>query len=259
MSDAVAPSTWRFHKIGLLVTGKGEEQFLPALFRVLTQAKTCTFKVWRRIPQLSPISSETRLEKMTGTKKVLPDANDEAIGIAARTWLEQDASNLLLLIDDLEHARREKIRDVFRRYRTALDTLLRPEQRARASVHFLVNMLEAYYFADAAVVNAVLGTNLVDHAGDVEEIRHPKNELTALCSDFKEVTHGKAIVQRLDIEHVLGNPQTCASLRVLFGWCVQATGGELGARFRLDTGIHDVVTGPQLGSSPSGDRGGSQA
>lgn len=63
---------------------------------------------------------------------------------------------------------------------------------------------------------------------------------------FDEVTHGEAIVERLDVEHVLGNPETCASLRVLFGWCVQATGGEVGARFCLDTGIHDVVTGPQL-------------
>jgi hypothetical protein len=107
-------------------------------------------------------------------------------------------------------------------------------------------MLEAYYFADAAAVNAVLGTSLVDHAGDVEELRHPKNDLKKLYPGFDEVIHGEAIVKRLDVEHVLGNPQTCASLRTLFGWCVQATGGTVGASFCLDTGIHDVVTGSQL-------------
>ena len=46
-----------------------------------------------------------------------------------------------------------------------------------ASVHFLVNMLEAYYFAHAAATNGVLGTELEDFEGDVESIRHPKNDL----------------------------------------------------------------------------------
>ena len=129
--------------------------------------------------------------------------------------------------------------------------MLGPEQSARASVHFLVNMLEAYYFADTAAVNAVLGTDLSDHPGDVEDIRHPKEDLKKLYPGFDEVTHGGAIVKRLDVEHVLDEPLTCASLRVLFGWCVQAMGGEPGSRFRLDTGIHDVVTGPQLGQQPA--------
>lgn len=257
MPETVAPSSWRFYKIGLLVTGKGEEQFLPELFRVLTRAGTCSFKVLRRIPQLSPISSPKRLRQtMKGDGRGLQSLDAE-IGRAARNWLEQDASNLLLLIDDLEHARREKIHDVFRRYRTALDTMLRPEQRDRASVHFLVNMLEAYYFADAAAVNAVLGTSLADEVEDVENIHHPKNDLKKLYPGFDEVIHGEAIVKRLDVEHVLDDPQTCATLRVLFGWCVQATGGELGARFHLDSVVRDGVTGSQL--SPSGDRGGSQA
>lgn len=255
MPETAAPSSRRFYKIGLLVTGKGEEQFLPHLFRVLTPTKTCSFKVLRRIPQLSPIRSEKRLSQiMKGDGRSLPSLDTE-IGLAARTWLGKDTDKLLLLVDDLEHARREEIREVFGRYRTLLDTMLSPEQRARASVHFLVNMLEAYYFAHAAAVNTVLNTNLVDHAGDVEEIRHPKNDLKKLYPGFDEVMHGEAIVKRLDVEHVLGNPQTCTSLRVLFAWCVQAMGGELGTRFCLDSVARDGVTGSQLASP--GDQEGS--
>lgn len=179
MADA-ALSSWRFYKIGLLVTGKGEEQFLPVFLRALTGAGTCNVTVVRRIGQRQPITAPKRRLAMVGTGKVIPTRDEEEIGLPARKWLTDDASKLLLLVDDLEHDRRGAIRDVFARYRTALDTMLSPAQRARASVHFLVNMLEAYYFADADAVNAVLNTNLADHAGDVEEIRHPKNELKAL-------------------------------------------------------------------------------
>jgi hypothetical protein len=248
MTDVAAPAPWRFYKIGLLVTGKGEEQFLPKLLRALTRAGTCSFQVLGRIRQRSAITSQKRTIAMVGTGKVIPTEDEQAIGLPARSWLQSDPNRLLLLVDDLEHDRSDARRAIFARYRTALDTMLRTEeQRARASVHFLVNMLEAYYFANAAAVNAVLGTSISDHVGDVEEIRHPKNELKALHRGFDEVAHGRDIVERLDAERVLDDPATCASLRVLFGWCVLATGGELGPRFRLDSGVHDVVTGPQLG------------
>lgn len=247
MTEAAAYS-WRFYKIGLMVTGKGEEQFLPALLRSLTRSGTCSFQVVNRIRQRSAITSEKRRITMVGTGKVIPTEDEKEIGLKARDWLLADPGKLLLLVDDLEHDRRDQRRAIFDRYRTALDTILRSEeQRARASVHFLVNMLESYYFGDAAAVNDVLGTDLSDHAGDVETIRHPKNDLKALYPGFDEVTHGQTIVERLDLEHVLDDPETCASLRVLFHWCVQATGGELDPRFRLDSGVHDVVTGPQLG------------
>ena len=36
---------------------------------------------------------------------------------------------------------------------------------ARAAVHFPVNMLEAYYFADAKAVNQALNTDLEDLGG----------------------------------------------------------------------------------------------
>jgi len=57
---------------------------------------------------------------------------------------------------------------VFRRYRDAVDALLDPEEKSRAAVHFLVNILEAYFFADAQAVNKALDLPepLQDHDGD---------------------------------------------------------------------------------------------
>ncbi len=209
-----------FYKIGLLVTGKGEEKFLPKLLRSLAQSGRCHFKVIRRIPQLSPITSPKRVLKMVGTGKTITN-KDQEIGLAARVWLNGD-EKLLLLVDDLEYDRRPIQQAIFDRYRGALDTMLDEHQSARASVHFLVNMLEAYYFADTEAVNSVLGTEIADHDGDVEEIRHPKNVLKNLHSRFREIEHGEAIVGQLDVVHVLDNPQTCSSLRGLFAWCIRS-------------------------------------
>jgi hypothetical protein len=247
MSEADPLSSWRFFKFGLLVTGKGESEFLPELLRVLTDSGRCSFEVVRRIGQRSPITSQKRQLKMVGSGKDITTRDETDIGIPARNWLD-GPNKLLLLIDDLEHDRRGAIREVFGRYRAALDTMLQTkEQRARASVHLLVNMLEAYYFADVAAVNAVLGMSLSDHVGDVEDIPHPKNKLKKLHPDFDEIRDGEAIVRQLNVEHVLDNSETCGSLRVLFAWCVQSMGIAFGARFRLDSGAYDLVTGAQLG------------
>ena len=48
------------------------------------------------------------------------------------------------------------MQEVFGRYRAALDTVLSEDQARRAAVHFFVNMLEAYYFADTRAVNSML-------------------------------------------------------------------------------------------------------
>jgi hypothetical protein len=242
------PSAWRFYKVGLLVTGKGEAKFLPKLLRTLSASSACHFQVLRKIDQRLPITSRERQLKMAGTGKAIPTKDEEEIGFRARKWLGDDPAKLLVLIDDLEHDRRGQRGPIFDRYRGALDAiLLSGEQRTRASVHFLVNMLEAYYFAHVDAANAVLGTSLSDHAGDVEEIRHPKGELRRHRPGFDEVVHGELIVGRLDLDRVLGNPETCASLRTLFAWCALATGGTPDARFCLDSGAYDITTGPQLG------------
>ena len=111
---------------------------------------------------------------MLGSGKRIPDRDAENVGLPARSFLSSD-DRYVLLIDDLEAKRAGNIQQVFDRYRRALDASLTENQTHRASVHFLVNMLEACYFADTQAVNAVLGTNLVDLEGDVETIRNPKS------------------------------------------------------------------------------------
>jgi Domain of unknown function (DUF4276) len=241
------PSTWSFFRIALLVTGKGEEQFLPSLFRSLEAEGHCAFRVGRRIPQLRPRRSAK--QKRVGTRRKM-DANDERIGLAARAFLH-NGYHYVILVDDLEHDFRDQAEAVYQRYRTALDTILEPDGlSSRASVHFLVNMLEAYYFADAAAINAVLGTEMADFEGDVETIRHPKNELKRLHPGFDEVEHGGTIIAGLDVPHVLSNPETCRSLRTLFGWCSRAIGREFTDVYQLANGSYFEVTRPQIDSLP---------
>lgn len=241
----VSEPGWRFVHFGLLVTGKGEQQFLPDFFRALTASGRCTFEIIRGVQQLSPRASEqSRPLTALGTGKRLP-SRDEEIGIAARSFLKKKNDAYVLLVDDLEHARREQHQEIFERYRGSFDTMLR-EESWRASVHFLVMMVEAYYFAHADAVNQVLGTALSDHEDDVESIRHPKNQLKKVYPGFREVAHGKEIVKRLDLEHVLGDPNTCASLRTAVAWCWKAMGLPDTQRFRLDTGRLHAVTSPQL-------------
>lgn len=247
MNETTAEPSLRFFKIGLIVTGKGERSFMPTFLSALTHSGRCTFKVLSKIVQLSPVTSQKRKLNMVGTGKKIPDKDAAKIGIEARIWLNESDNNLVLLIDDMEYDRRKSKQAVYDRYRYALDTmLLSQNHRDRASVHFLVNMLEAYYFADTSAVNAVLGTSLSDCEGDVEDIRHPKNDLKDLCHGFDEVKHGESIVKKLDLEHVLDNPKTCGSLRVLITWCQKSMGIEPDSRFRLDNGVHADVTSVQL-------------
>ncbi len=240
-------STWSFYRVSLLVTGKGEEEFLPKLFRSLEAEGHCAFRVARRIPQLRPITSARKKERMVGTGQRIAD-RDEEIALSARRYLS-GGFDYLIIVDDLEHDHREKAAEVFRRYRLALDTILDPMGwKDRASVHFLVNMLEAYYFADAAAINRVLGTELVDHVGDVETIRHPKNDLKKIILGFDEIKHGRSILEQLNVIHVLSSPSTCRSLRTLFGWCSKAIGREFTDVYELRNGCYFEVTRPQIDS-----------
>ncbi|NET01539.1 MAG: DUF4276 family protein [Sphaerospermopsis sp. SIO1G1] len=150
-------------------------------------------------------------------KRNLPH-QDQNIFLQARTFLAKNQCRYVLVIDDLEKDRIDIALQVFQRYREALDTLS-PEQKKRASVHFLVNMIEAYYFADAQAINTVLGTDLKYHLEDVEKITHPKNRLKKLHPGFDEKEDGGEIIKRLRIEHILSRSDACASLRTLFYWC----------------------------------------
>lgn len=212
-----------FSHFGLIVTGRGEREHLPKLFRSLMATGICTFKVIRFIGQRGPITSPKRKLKMVGSGKIIPDRDEQEIGLPARRYLNADQCHLVVLVDDLERDRRAQAQQVFDRYRLALDTMLTDDQKRRAAMHFLVNMLEAYYFADARAVNAVLGLDppLEDYQGDVEAISNPKADLKRLYPGFKEVDDGERILDCIDIEHVLSRPDTCAWLRTLFAWCVK--------------------------------------
>ncbi len=243
------PQCTYFH-FGLIVTGETEQQHLPKLFKSLMEAGICTFEVIRRVGQLKVITSVERL-KALGNGKDIPSI-DAKIGLAARKYLMTDVCHFVLLIDDLEYDRRDQAQQVFDRYRLALDTVLNTLKH-RASVHFLVNMLEAYYFADAQAINAILKISLSDDEGNVEEIRHPKNKLKGLYSCFDAIKHGGAILDKINIEHVLSRPNTCASLRTLFAWCIKVLAkysdfdpASFDDKYRLHEGKLSEITGTQL-------------
>ena len=238
----------KFFKFGLIVTGKGEAEFLPELLRPLCSAGNCHFRVLARVGQLSPRTSPRRVLHTVGSARPIPTKDVEQIGMPARRHVQSGDDAFVLVVDDLESDRREARPQVFQRYREALDSPLGPHY-ARAAVHFLVNMLEAYYFADVEALRHVLGLALPEHDGDVEEIRHPKRELKLLVEGFDERRDGARIVARLDLERVLSRPSTCASLRTLVAWCFKQMGQPRGDRFCLGSGIYDRVTGRQLSDS----------
>lgn len=236
---------------GLIVTGVGEREHLPKLFHSLMATGVCTFEVIGRTGQRSPITSVKQKLKLVGSGKTIPDKDATEIGLLARRYLNAGPCHLVLLIDDLEHDRRASAQEVFNRYRLALDTMLPIAQRHRAAIHFLVNMLEAYYFADATAINAVLRPlpPLEDYTGDVETIIHPKNDLKRRFPGFDEVQHGGAILDHLDVERALSRPDTCAWLRTLFAWCVKALerspvyeAVSVSGKYRLHDGIMSTVT-----------------
>jgi hypothetical protein len=114
-------------------------------------------------------------------------------------------------------------------------------------------MLEAYYFANASAINAALNLGLVDHAGDVETIPHPKGKLKQRYSGFDEVEHGGQILTHLNIEHVLSRAETCSSLRTMFAWCVQILSASpfcdtsaLAEKYCLQQGQLSDITSGQL-------------
>lgn len=246
-----------FCHFGLIVTGESERHHLPKLFRSLMETGVCTFQVIRFIGQRRPITSEKKILRMVGTGKVIPDRDEHEIGLPARRYLNSDECRFVMLIDDLEHDRRDQAQQVFERYRLALDTILRMDQKYRVAVHFLVNMLEAYYFADANAVNIALALTppLEDYPEDVEDIPNPKGELKKLYPGFREVGDGGRILDHLNIEHVLSRPNTCASLRTLFAWCSKVIEQHpdyqsflLANKYRLEDGRLSELAQPQIDS-----------
>ena len=244
--------TWKSVKIGFLVTGKSELG-VDKFFRQLATTGGCHFPAHRWIKQYrlkkeaptKPIKPLTPID----SKKKVPDKYFSDIGVPAR----QLNCDFVVLIDDLEHDWRDRQSDVYGLYRDALNSAF-PKSPSKASVHFFVNMLESYYFADHETTNAVLGTALSEHPDDVEDIRHPKNLLKGLVPQhnsgrtFDEVQDGQAIMANIRLETVLQKPQHCRSLRTLVKWLVtaaQTTPPELESP--LNGELHPV-TKDQIGS-----------
>ena len=243
---------WAFLHFGLIVTGDTEWEHLPKLFRSLMATRVCHFEVIRKIEQRSPITSRKRRPPVVGTDQMIERKDELEIGLPARGYVNRSGCHFVLLMDDLEHNRRDQAQQVFDRYRTALDTVL-DTLRHRASVHFLVYMLEAYYFADAQAINAVLGTALSDYEEDVETIRNPKSDLRQIHPSFTEIDDGGEILDQINIERVLSRPNACASLRTLFAWCVEILAQhpnfarvDFYDKYRLHDGELSDITGTQL-------------
>lgn len=236
-----------FVRFGLFVTGKGEAQFLPRLFRVFHSLAPngCHFEVLARINQRRPRSQGRRLQ-MAGSGKTIADSDTSDFGIPARNWLHGNESAHVLLIDDLEWDWRDQHTEVFARYRKVFDTVLPESMQRRVAVFFLVMMLEAYYFGDPSALRAVLGIDLGKPEIDLEAIRHPKNELKRLHRGFDEIEHGLAIVERLDLARVLSNPSTCLALRTMFAWVGRALELPADEHPWIFAGQRCPVTGPQL-------------
>lgn len=211
-----------FLRVHLLVTGEAEEDHLPKLFSKIEATGVCHFVVERRIRQLSP-RSDVRQLKMVGSRghRITKRAEEE-ISLPARRLLHGHSDRILVLVDDLEHDRRDQVESIFELYREALDKALHEGDKPRAAVHFLVNMLEAYFFADPGALEQVLRIELEAHDGDVEEIRNPKGLLKRYLPDYTERQDGGRILEYLDLFKVLGDPQTCAWLRSCISWIVRA-------------------------------------
>lgn len=251
-------------KFHLFLTGRGERAFIPPLLRSIVNDLN---GVWTEqggqfidfddkpefIGQHSPRQLNVRELEVVGTHKKIPRILEEKVSLKARSWLLESPDCFVLLLDDLESPRADTANAVFLNYRAALDKALdKPTLRARASVHFFVNMIEAYYFTHPDVVNDELGTDLQEPVGDVEEIIHPKNDLKALVQakdstrNFREVEDGEKIVARLDLGRVLNNPKTCRALRTLVGWCRHRLGAAFDDRWQLAQGEFHPLTRDQI-------------
>lgn len=268
MTDVEPAATWRFVRIGLVVTGDSERDFLCDLFRAIAATGHATFLTIRQTGQRTALSDK-RIDQYGKRGKDIPD-RDAQIGYEIRRFVAQP-EHFAVWIDDLESAHRPNAAAKFQRLEQTLDAIVGkvPDLRRRCSVHFLVNMLEAYYFADTAAVNRVNMNpdsdgpetilKLANHAGDsddCENITHPKNELDKQfrklnpAFKFREKDHGAAIVSGLDLYRILGSPLTCRALRTLVAWCWEAIGEPRTERFHLSDGVYWDVTAGQLVDPP---------
>ncbi len=219
---------------GLLVTGKLEEggreggraqASLADLFRPIRNTGLCDLKVALRFNQWVPEKKEPPLTvRRSPEPKSLPTFKQE-IALKVRGWLENGQNRFLIFIDDGERARAATIGEVFADYRSTITALLPEAQHPRVAVHFLVNMIEAYYFADPERASEALGWSIPRIGGDPEEIRNPYSDLIEaagrLGKDYgKKRETGERVLARIRLEEILKNPEHCGWLRAAVRWLV---------------------------------------
>jgi hypothetical protein len=242
----------------LIVTGKSEREHLDKLFRSLAGDGACAFTVLKKIDQREPQKPPSERKKdsrhrirlpesLVGTALKPPQADILQFALPARKYLDETKDSFVILVDDIEAKRRSYVEEIFKRYRSALDEVL-PNRKSRASVHFLANMLEAYFLADPSAMKVALGVDLREPGGDVENIRNPKADLKSSYRNYNEIRDGGEILRVLNVEKILSRSDTCPYLRTLFAWCTRAKGDNFSDRFQLRLGIYSVVTGTQLGA-----------
>jgi hypothetical protein len=181
---------------------------------------------------------------MTRTGQKIPNKDFDEISAPARRYLTENRCNRVILIDDLERSDQWEPRQIFERYRSVLDAGLPEELKGRASVHFFVPMLEAYFFAHPDALNSALNLTspIEEHDDDVESIGNPKSKLKRLFPSYNEISTVEEILQELDLDIVLSNAKHCASLRTCVKWIVDQLSvypdQEVFAAFNFDVRFH---------------------
>lgn len=258
MSDA---NPWQPVRIQLVVTGRGEAKCAANLVGKVIHA------AGRAIHPLEAVAADQRPRKqIRNISKLLPAQAGRQV--PTKRHLEvirelgkrlADPAVICILIDDLEKGERQAAAAHFEYYRRMLDDIPAKNAAARSSVHFLVNMLEAYFFHDVEATNQVIeGLELGRHDGDVEDISHPKNALENEIKQrigrdrgYRETDDAVKIVRHLNLETVLADPDQCRSLRTLVAWCWEQIGQERTDQFQLKGGAYWDVTASQLRERPA--------
>lgn len=166
----------------------------------------------------------------------------------------------LLVIDDLEHDDRAHATPGLQYWRNLLQGFA-AQRDVSVGVHFLVNMLEAYFFAQASKINEhyrernQIELSLRDHLGDVENLPSPKGTLKDHIAvhrgcGYSETDDGVQISRRVDLKVVLQDPMKCRSLRTLVAWIHEQAGQPRGDDYQLANGQYWDVTVDQLRERP---------
>lgn len=246
--------------IQLVVTGHGEAKCASSVIGKI-------FGTFHAIKPLEPIRADQRPRQTIRTTSGRSSGQFDK-DVPTKRHLEvirelgkrlADPAVICILIDDLEGGERTVAVAHFEYYRRMLNDIPAVNVTARSSAHFLVNMLEAYFFHDVEATNRVIeGLELGRHDGDVEDISHPKdalkNEIKQRIGQnrgYRETEDAVKIVRHLNLETVLADPDQCRSLRTLVAWCWEQIGQERTDRFQLKDGAYWEVTASQLRVCPA--------